>query len=118
MLAEAKRQLTEYFALERTAFDLPLVLFGTPFQQQVWRALQAIPYGTTVSYAAQAAMIGRPSAVRAVANANAANPLSVIIPCHRVVLSAGLLGGYSGGVRRKAWLLALEGASGGGGVKP
>ena len=81
---------------------------GTPFQQSVWRALQQIPYGQTISYAQLAQNIGKPTAYRAVANANGKNPLSIIIPCHRVVASDGSLGGYTGGLDKKRILLSIE----------
>jgi methylated-DNA-[protein]-cysteine S-methyltransferase len=103
-------QLDEYFDGQRRAFDLPLVLDGTPFQQRVWAALQAIPYGTTISYGELAAGIGRPGASRAVGLANGRNPVSVIVPCHRVIGADGSLTGYGGGLERKRLLLGLEGA--------
>jgi len=106
-------QLTEYFDGKRSAFTVPLHLVGTPFQEQVWKGLRAIPYGETRSYAAQAMSIGRPSAVRAVARANGDNRISIIIPCHRVVGSDGSLTGYGGGLWRKRALLALEDAGSG-----
>lgn len=105
---EAARQLDEYFCGERRAFSLPLLLVGTEFQQTVWRSLLRIPYGTTISYAEQAVMIGRPQAVRAVAAANAANALSVVVPCHRVIGSNGQLTGYAGGIAAKLFLLRTE----------
>ncbi|WP_016699990.1 methylated-DNA--[protein]-cysteine S-methyltransferase [Actinoalloteichus spitiensis] len=105
---EAARQLAEYFAGERTDFDLPLAPHGTPFQKQVWAQLRDIPYGETVSYGDLAARMGRPSASRAVGLANGRNPISVIVPCHRVVGSTGSLTGYAGGVERKRTLLDLE----------
>lgn len=111
ILAMAARQLDEYFAGRRRAFDLPLLPHGTPFQAAVWKALQCIPYGETRSYAQIAAMIGRPGACRAVGAANAANPLWVFIPCHRVVRADGNVGGYAGGPDRKQRLLALEKAA-------
>jgi AraC family transcriptional regulator of adaptative response/methylated-DNA-[protein]-cysteine methyltransferase len=104
-----RRQLDEYFAGRRREFDIPLCLTGTDFQKQVWNALWRIPYGSTVSYAEQAAMLGRPSAVRAVAGANGKNRISIILPCHRVIGSDGSLTGYGGGVWRKKRLLELEG---------
>ncbi len=110
ILNEAERQLHEYFAGLRTAFALPVSLSGTVFRRSVWDALRTIPYGHTVSYAAVAAAIGRQDAVRAVANAVGANPLSIIIPCHRVVGSSGNLTGYAGGLDAKRHLLALEAA--------
>ena len=104
------RQLGEYFAGERTAFDLPLSLHGTPFQRRVWEELTRIPYGETVSYGELAERIGRPSASRAVGLANGKNPVGIIVPCHRVVGSGGDLTGYGGGLDRKRRLLELEGA--------
>ncbi|MER7013359.1 methylated-DNA--[protein]-cysteine S-methyltransferase [Saccharopolyspora sp. NPDC000359] len=101
-------QLAEYFAGRRTDFDLPLDLIGTPFQQRVWHALREIPYGETVSYGELAARIGRPSASRAVGLANGKNPISIIVPCHRVVGSDGNLTGYGGGIDRKRSLLDFE----------
>ncbi|MBN1485899.1 MAG: methylated-DNA--[protein]-cysteine S-methyltransferase [Chloroflexia bacterium] len=109
LLREAAAQLEQYVARERRSFDLPLDLRGTPFQLQVWQALLEIPYGQTRSYAQVADAIGRPRAVRAVGAANGANPLPIIIPCHRVVRSDGSLGGYGGGLPLKRALLRLEG---------
>jgi methylated-DNA-[protein]-cysteine S-methyltransferase len=110
-LREAARQLGEYFAGARSAFDLPLDLQrGTSFQQSVWRALLAIPRGTTTSYSELGRRIGRPDASRAVGAAVGRNPLSVVVPCHRVVGSGGSLTGYAGGLARKSALLKLEGA--------
>lgn len=105
---ETKRQLAEYFAGTLTEFDLPLAPQGTPFQLSVWRALRRIPYGATVSYGAIAESIGRPSASRAVGAANGANPLPIVVPCHRVIGSTGKLTGFGGGLDTKAALLALE----------
>jgi methylated-DNA-[protein]-cysteine S-methyltransferase len=104
----AIRQLQAYFAGELTQFDLGLRLEGTPFQTAVWRALMDIPYGSTVSYGEIARRIGRPKAVRAVGAANGQNPLSIVIPCHRVVGSDGSLTGYGGGLSVKERLLELE----------
>lgn len=105
--------LDAYFAGARGAIDgLPVATGGTPFQRQVWAALRQIPCGGTVSYAALARRIGRPAAVRAVGMANGANPVGVVVPCHRVVGSDGALTGYGGGVGRKRWLLAHEAADG------
>ncbi|HEY1575249.1 MAG TPA: methylated-DNA--[protein]-cysteine S-methyltransferase [Pseudonocardiaceae bacterium] len=101
-------QLTEYFEGTRRDFDLPLVMHGTDFQRTVWRALCTIPYGETVSYGQLADRIGRPTASRAVGLANGKNPISIIVPCHRVVGSSGDLTGYGGGLDRKRHLLALE----------
>lgn len=108
VLREVTRQLREYFAGERRAFDLPLRPAGTPFQQEVWQALRAIPYGQTVSYGAIAGQVGRPRAVRAVGAANGRNPLAVIVPCHRVIGANGTLTGYAGGLEIKRWLLSHE----------
>lgn len=107
-LAEPRRQLADYFAGERTAFDLPLRFLGTAFQNSVWRALTGIPYGATTNYGAIAARINRPSASRAVGAANGANPLPIIVPCHRVVGSSGALTGFGGGLPTKQYLLAHE----------
>ncbi|MBN8432126.1 methylated-DNA--[protein]-cysteine S-methyltransferase [Microbulbifer salipaludis] len=109
LTAAAAAQLRAYFAGERQSFDLPLAAAGTPFQQSVWRALCAIPFGETRSYRALAEAIGNPKAVRAVARANGANPLSIVVPCHRVIGADGTLTGYAGGLEMKARLLALEG---------
>ena len=110
LLAEAARQMREYFAGRRTRFALPLDLSaGTPFQQDAWRALLDIDYGACTSYGALAARVGRPRAVRAVGTAVGANPLIVIVPCHRVLGSQGALTGFGGGLQRKAALLRLEG---------
>lgn len=110
-LDEPCRQLDEYFAGRRQRFELPLAPRGTAFQQAVWQALQRIAYGQTSSYSALAAQIGRPRAVRAVGAANGANPLAIVIPCHRVIGRDGSLTGYAGGLPRKALLLRLEGVS-------
>lgn len=110
VMEEAKAQLNAYFAGERTAFDVPLRLVGTDFQQRVWKALLAVPYGTTLSYAALTAQVAGPTAIRAVASANGANALSIIVPCHRIIGSKGELTGYAGGVGTKKKLLGLEGA--------
>jgi methylated-DNA-[protein]-cysteine S-methyltransferase len=106
--AEVRSQLGEYFAGARTKFDLPLELRGSPFQRQVWRALQEIPYGETISYGELARRIGIPSASRAVGVANGHNPVAVIVPCHRVIGADGSLTGYGGGLERKRVLLELE----------
>jgi methylated-DNA-[protein]-cysteine S-methyltransferase len=101
--------MKRYFAGELAAIDeLPVRTAGTPFQRDVWRALRAIPHGTTVSYARLAEQIGRPKAVRAVGLANGSNPIGVVVPCHRVVGSNGSLTGYGGGIERKRWLLQHE----------
>ena len=104
----ARQQLTEYFAGERRAFDLPLKLSGTEFQMSVLHALQQIPYGETTSYAEIAERVGRPKAVRAVGAANGRNPIPIIVPCHRVVGSHGDLTGFGGGLDTKEALLRLE----------
>ena len=109
-LAAAAEQLDEYFAGARTVFDLPLAPRGTPFQQRVWQALRGIPFGDTISYAELARRIETPRAVRAVGGANARNPLSIIVPCHRVVGMDGSLTGFGGGIERKRWLLGHEAA--------
>ena len=109
---EQSKQLTEYFAGERTEFDLPIALAGTEFQKDVWMALADIPYGKTISYAELAGMVGRPTAFRAVGQANGANPIPIVLPCHRVVASGGGIGGYGGGLAMKRRLLALEGVDG------
>lgn len=109
-LDEAVRQLREYFEGRRRTFALPLAPVGTPFQQRVWLALRDIPYGRTVSYGVIARSIGNPKGVRAVGLANGRNPISIIVPCHRVIGSDGTLTGYGGGIERKAWLLRHEGA--------
>jgi methylated-DNA-[protein]-cysteine S-methyltransferase len=103
--------LAEYFAGARQRFDFALAPKGTPFQRRVWRALAAVPFGATVSYLALAQSLGLPRSVRAVAAAVGRNPISVIIPCHRVIGSDGSLTGYAGGLERKRKLLALEGAA-------
>ena len=109
VLAETARQLAEYFAGQRRVFDLPLAAAGTPFQQRVWAALRAIPYGQTRSYGQIAAAIGSPGACRAVGMANNRNPIMIIVPCHRVIGADGRMVGYAGGVRIKEYLLRLEG---------
>jgi methylated-DNA-[protein]-cysteine S-methyltransferase len=105
---EVVDQLKSYFAGERKAFDLPLVLEGTEFQKKVWTALQDIPYGETVSYKLLAERVGSPKAVRAVGAANGANPIPIIIPCHRVIGNDGSLTGFGGGLPLKRRLLELE----------
>ena len=107
-LAEAARQLAGYFAGTQTTFDLELALAGTPFQQRVWKELQAIGYGETISYGQLADRIGQPTASRAVGLANGRNPVGIIVPCHRVVGADGSLTGYGGGIERKRYLLAHE----------
>lgn len=106
--ANAMQQLTEYFAGERTTFDLPLRLSGTEFQLLVLKELQRIPYGETTSYGSIAARIGRPKAVRAVGAANGRNPIPIIVPCHRVIGAGGDLTGFGGGLGTKEALLRLE----------
>lgn len=107
-LPQVEAQLAEYFAGERTDFDLPLAPEGTEFQAKVWAALRTIPYGETWTYGQLAAAIGQPGAARAVGLANGRNPISIVVPCHRVVGSTGTLTGYAGGVERKEFLLNLE----------
>ncbi|WP_167140986.1 methylated-DNA--[protein]-cysteine S-methyltransferase [Pseudomonas sp. OTU750018] len=109
-LDEVCRQLDEYFTGRRQRFEVRLAPKGTAFQQAVWQALQTIPFGQTSCYSALAAEIARPKAVRAVGAANGANPIAIIIPCHRVIGRDGSLTGYAGGLPRKALLLKLEGA--------
>jgi len=108
LLAEARRQLTEYFAGTRREFSLPLSLHGTEFQIKDWKALQEIPYGETCSYKQIAERIGSPKAFRAVGMANNKNRIAIIIPCHRVIGADGSLVGYGGGIDKKIWLLELE----------
>ncbi|MEB3294614.1 MAG: methylated-DNA--[protein]-cysteine S-methyltransferase [Synechococcales bacterium] len=103
-----QQQLSEYFHHQRQQFDLPLAPQGTAFQQQVWRSLCAIPYGQTISYRTMAHYLGQPNAARAVGAANGRNPISIIIPCHRVIATNGNLTGYAGGVDRKQWLIQHE----------
>lgn len=103
-----RAQLAAYFAGERTAFDVPLAPSGTPFQLRVWEELRAIPYGRTTTYGAIARRLGSPNASRAVGLANGRNPISVIVPCHRVIGADGSLTGYGGGLDRKRRLLELE----------
>jgi methylated-DNA-[protein]-cysteine S-methyltransferase len=110
--AEVVRQLGEYFAGERTDFDLPLHLEGTDFQRRVWAALREVPYGETWTYGQLAAHIGSPGASRAVGLANGRNPIAIVVPCHRVVGASGRLTGYGGGLERKQHLLDLERAGG------
>lgn len=108
LLEEAARQLREYFAGQRREFGLPLCLRGTAFQMQVWQALQAIPYGEVRTYGEIARAIGKSKACRAVGMANHNNPISIIVPCHRVVGAGGSLTGYGGGLENKRFLLELE----------
>lgn len=108
VLRQAVQELTEFFAGERRTFTVPLAPVGTPFQQQVWRALQTIPYGATCSYRDIACAVGRPAACRAVGMVNHCNPIPIIIPCHRVVGADGRLTGYAGGLAIKSRLLQFE----------
>ena len=111
MIQMAQKELADYFAGVPTDFAaLPLDPHGTPFQIRVWQELRRIPYGSTISYAELARRAGKPKAFRAVGQANAVNPLPLIIPCHRVINADGSLGGYSSGAERKSWLLRHEGA--------
>ncbi len=110
ILEETAAQLEEYFAGERTEFDVTMELDGTPFQQEVWAELSRIPYGETISYGELARRVGRPRGPRAVGQANGRNPIPIIVPCHRVLASDGI-GGYGGGLKIKRALLALEGVS-------
>ena len=108
IFARAETELKEYFAGQRNEFEVPLTLVGTPFQQRVWTALQDIPYGATTSYGELADRLGQPTASRAVGLANGKNPISIIVPCHRVVGASGSLTGYGGGLERKQYLLDFE----------
>ncbi len=108
VVRDLRRELAEYFRGERTEFEVPIDARGTPFQTRVWSALRRIPSGTTTSYARLASTVGQASAVRAVARANGDNPISILIPCHRVIGSDGSLTGYGGGLWRKKKLLDLE----------
>lgn len=108
LLAQAEREIGEYFQAGRRQFEVPLFTPDTPFRQQVWQVLLTIPYGQTRSYQQQAEALGNPAAVRAVASANGANRVSIIIPCHRVIGKDGSLTGYGGGLQRKMWLLQHE----------
>ena len=105
---QVRQQLEQYFAGQRQCFDLPLNPGGTDFQQQVWHYLPQIPYGTTIAYGTLAAMLGKPGAARAVGAANGRNPISIIVPCHRVIAADRQLTGYAGGIDRKRWLLQHE----------
>lgn len=107
-IVQTKQQLSEYFAGKRKTFDLPLIVNGTAFQLQVWQQLLKIAYSTTITYAEQAEKIGNKNKARAVGLANGLNPISIIIPCHRVIGSNGHLTGFGGGLDRKAYLLKLE----------
>jgi methylated-DNA-[protein]-cysteine S-methyltransferase len=108
LLDRAIEEMDEYFAGTRTAFSIPIAPDGTPFQHEVWRALRAIPFGETRSYADVARAIDKPRAVRAVGAANGRNPLGIVVPCHRVIGADGSLTGYAGGMERKKFLLDLE----------
>jgi len=109
ILRQTETQLQEYFAGTRRTFELPLAPQGTPFQCAVWMALASIPYGQTITYAEQATRVRRPRATRAVGAANGRNPISIVLPCHRVIGASGSLTGYGGGLSIKAFLLKLEG---------
>lgn len=109
VLLETARQLNEYFAGQRTRFDLELDFVGSDFQRDVWAALLTIPFGETRSYGEIARLVGKPAAVRAVGAANGRNPISIIAPCHRVIGASGSLTGFAGGLQAKQFLLALEG---------
>jgi methylated-DNA-[protein]-cysteine S-methyltransferase len=111
VLRRAAAELAEYFAGERIAFDVPLAPVGTPFQHDVWRAIAGVPYGATIAYRDLAARAGRPESIRAAGTATGRNPLSIIVPCHRIVGADGALTGYAGGLARKRALLALERAA-------
>ena len=106
--AAVRGQLDEYYACRRTAFDVPLAMAGSPFQRRVWEALQDIPHGETISYGEQARRVGPPATARNVGSANGRNPISIIVPCHRVIGADGSLTGYGGGLVRKRFLLDLE----------
>ncbi len=108
ILNKAKQQLEKYFKGKLTSFDVPLEVKGTPFQKKVWNALSKIPYGKTASYKDVAVMVGNPKACRAVGTANGKNPLCVLVPCHRVISHDGSIGGYTGGLSKKRYLLSLE----------
>ena len=108
VIETAKQQIDEYLTGNRTSFDIPLIMFGTDFQKRVWKALIKVPYGATSSYLQLAKSINNEKAVRAVATANGANAMSIIIPCHRIIGSDGSLVGYAGGLPAKKRLLSLE----------
>ena len=110
VLTKTALQLQQYFAKELTAFDVPLDLQGSDFQQAAWQALARIPYGNTWTYKQQAEHLGRPRAVRAIGAANGKNPVSIVLPCHRVIGMNGALTGFAGGLEAKKYLLLLEGA--------
>lgn len=105
---QARQELAEYFAGDRQTFDVPLRAAGTMFQQRVWQELVRIPFGSTISYAELARRVGQPTASRAVGNANGRNPISIMVPCHRVIGADGRLTGYAGGLANKRWLLDWE----------
>ncbi len=109
VIESIKVELAAYFKGELTEFKTPLTLMGSDFQKQTWQSLKAIPFGETRSYTCQARSIGKPLACRAVANANGANPIAIVLPCHRVMRANGRLGGYGGGIARKKWLIDHEG---------
>jgi methylated-DNA-[protein]-cysteine S-methyltransferase len=111
ILLETERQLSEYFSGQRDTFTVSLDMRGTPFQKEVWNLLQSIPYGSTMTYGEIARHLNRPTATRAVGAANGRNPVSIIVPCHRVIGSTGKLTGFAGGLEAKAHLLNLEGAN-------
>jgi methylated-DNA-[protein]-cysteine S-methyltransferase len=106
--SETKQQLNEYFAGTLIEFNLPIQLHGTAFQQKVWKVLKTIPYGVTMSYGELAKQLNQPNASRAVGLANGKNPVSIVVPCHRVIGANGKLTGYGGGIERKQWLLSHE----------
>jgi len=108
ILSQTQQQLDEYFSAQRTRFDLPLYFSGTTFQRAAWNALLEIPYGETRSYAEQAQLIENPKAVRAIGRANGQNPISIIVPCHRVIGKSGQLTGYASGIENKKYLINLE----------
>jgi methylated-DNA-[protein]-cysteine S-methyltransferase len=112
ILIETKLQLKQYFAGQRDTFSIPLDMRGTPFQKEVWHALRAIPFGKTLTYSEIARQLGRPTASRAVGAANGRNPVSIVVPCHRVIGSTGKLTGFAGGLDVKARLLNLENKNG------
>ena len=114
LLVETERQLKEYFEGKREGFSIPLEMRGTPFQLSVWEALLAIPFGETRSYGQLAKQLGRPTAMRAVGAANGRNPISIVVPCHRVIGSSGKLTGFAGGLDAKEYLLRIESGNGSG----
>ena len=110
LVAQCVKELEEYFQNKRTVFTVPLCAQGTDFQKRVWTALRTVPYGKTASYLDMANEIGNPKAVRAIGGANSKNPISIIVPCHRIIGKNGTLVGYEGGLWRKEWLLKHEGS--------